>query len=136
MKQAALSLVLTQPYGGLELPARLVDPSEAAEQLAPDTRQHVGAGEAARRCQIIDEWQRGRAQLPNLAFGAGPHACLGVNLARAELHVGLRALLDRLPGLALDPTDDEPVVAGYAFRGPARLPVVFGHTRDTAPEGG
>ena len=49
-----------------------------------------------------------------------------MNLARAELHVGIGALLDRLPGLALDPNDEDPVVAGYAFRGPHRLPVVFG----------
>jgi cytochrome P450 len=79
-----------------------------------------------RRWPDADEWQPDRAPLPNLAFGAGPHACLGVNLARVELHVGLGALLDRLPGLALDPNDEEPVVAGYAFRGPHRLPVVFG----------
>jgi cytochrome P450 len=79
-----------------------------------------------RRWPDADEWQPDRAPVPNLAFGAGPHACLGVNLARAELHVGLGALLDRLPGLRLDPDDEEPVVAGYAFRGPHRLPVVFG----------
>ena len=79
-----------------------------------------------RRWSDADEWQPDRPPLPNLAFGAGPHACLGVNLARAELHVGIGALLDRLPGLALDPNDEEPVVAGYAFRGPHRLPVVFG----------
>jgi len=89
-----------------------------------------------RRWPDADEWQPDRAQLPNLAFGAGPHACLGVNLARAELHIGLGALLDRLPDLALDPNDDEPVIAGYAFRGPHRLPVVFGHTRDPAAAAG
>jgi cytochrome P450 len=37
-----------------------------------------------------------------LTFGAGPHYCLGANLARAELAEALRFLLPRMPGLALD----------------------------------
>jgi len=38
---------------------------------------------------------------PHLAFGAGPHSCLGQALARVELQTVLAVLLDRLPGLAL-----------------------------------
>jgi cytochrome P450 len=37
-----------------------------------------------------------------LTFGAGPHYCLGANLARAELEEGLRFLSARMPGLRLD----------------------------------
>ena len=37
-----------------------------------------------------------------LTFGAGPHFCLGVNLARAELEEALAFLAPRMPGLALD----------------------------------
>ena len=37
-----------------------------------------------------------------LTFGAGPHYCLGVNLARAELEEALTFLAPRLPGLAAD----------------------------------
>jgi cytochrome P450 len=37
-----------------------------------------------------------------LTFGAGPHYCLGANLARAELEEALRFLAPRLPGLELD----------------------------------
>jgi len=102
----------------------------------PVTVLTSSANRDERRWNDAYAWQPDRAPRPNLAFGAGPHACLGVNLARAELHVGLGALLDRLPGLALDPNADEPVVAGYAFRGPKQLPVVFGHRRATAPEAG
>jgi cytochrome P450 len=38
---------------------------------------------------------------PHLGFGAGPHYCLGANLARAELQEALPILNDRLPGLKL-----------------------------------
>jgi len=37
-----------------------------------------------------------------LTFGAGPHYCLGANLARAELEEALGYLAPRMPGLALD----------------------------------
>jgi cytochrome P450 len=52
----------------------------------PDTYR-LDRGEAA--------WRR------HLAFGFGPHVCLGAPLARLEARVGLRVLLDRLPGLRL-----------------------------------
>lgn len=38
----------------------------------------------------------------HLGFGAGIHSCVGAALARAELRIGLRILLDRLPTLRLD----------------------------------
>jgi cytochrome P450 len=37
-----------------------------------------------------------------LTFGAGPHFCLGANLARAELEEALSFLLGRMPGMSLD----------------------------------
>ena len=43
------------------------------------------------------------------SFGAGPHFCLGANLARAELEEALAFLAPRMPGLALD---GEPALSG------------------------
>ena len=62
---------------------------------------------------------------PHLAFGWGRHVCLGMHLARLELRVGLEAILDRLPGLRLDPAEPVPEIQGTAFRGPDSLPVLF-----------
>ena len=42
-----------------------------------------------------------RGQAKSLTFGAGPHFCLGSNLARAELQEGLAFLARRMPGLEL-----------------------------------
>jgi cytochrome P450 len=38
----------------------------------------------------------------HLAFGLGPHACIGASLARAELVAAFGTLFRRLPGLELD----------------------------------
>jgi cytochrome P450 len=72
-----------------------------------------------------DTWRLGRPVQHHLAFGTGPHQCLGMHLARLELRAGLGAILARLPNLRLDPASPPPVIQGYAFRGPDALPVVF-----------
>jgi cytochrome P450 len=70
-------------------------------------------------------WDPSRALKPHLAFGTGHHQCLGMHLARMELRVGINKVLDRLPNLRLDPDAPDASIAGFAFRGPDRLPVRF-----------
>ena len=77
------------------------------------------------RFEEADAWRLDRPAQHHLAFGTGPHQCLGMHLARLELRVGLDAILDRLPNLRLDPDASAPVIEGYAFRGPNALPVRF-----------
>jgi cytochrome P450 len=54
------------------------------------------------------------------------HMCLGMHLARLEMRVALERLLDRLPGLRLDPEGKDPHIRGQVFRSPTSLPVLFG----------
>ena len=60
----------------------------------------------------------------HLAFAQGPHVCVGVHLARLEARTALALLLERLPGLRLDP-DRESAVRGLVFRKPQGLHVVW-----------
>ena len=61
----------------------------------------------------------------HLSFGFGRHHCLGYHLARLETRLALTALLDRLPGLRLDPAAPPPTITGLAFRSPKALPVLL-----------
>jgi cytochrome P450 len=83
------------------------------------------ANHDAARFEAPAEWRLGRPVQHHVAFGTGPHQCLGMHLARLELRVGLDTILDRLPNLRLDPDQPPPVIEGFAFRGPDRLPVLF-----------
>jgi cytochrome P450 len=60
-----------------------------------------------------------------MAFAFGAHRCLGMHLARMETSVVLNALLDRLPGLRLDPAAEDVHITGLTFRSPLALPVLF-----------
>lgn len=65
------------------------------------------------------------ARRPNLhlAFGAGPHVCLGNNLARLNMEVLFAALLARAPAIAAD----GPAVwrTGLQAHGPLALPIIL-----------
>jgi cytochrome P450 len=60
----------------------------------------------------------------HLAFARGPHVCIGMHLARLEAHTAVRRLLDRLPGLRLDPAQPS-APAGLVFRKPPGLHVLW-----------
>ncbi len=70
-----------------------------------------------------DSFRLGRKEKRHLAFGVGPHQCLGRALARLELRTGLEAWLEAIPDFELDGE-----VPGYTLglvNGPEAVPLRF-----------
>ena len=57
----------------------------------------------------------------HLAFAQGPHACVGLHLARLETGAAIEAALDGWPGMRLDPASTPPT--GVVFRKPRTVRV-------------
>jgi cytochrome P450 len=73
-----------------------------------------------------EDFVLGRDANRHLAFGKGPHFCIGAHLAREEMRISLSLLLDRLPGLRLvDEGNVRITGTGGILRGAYRLPVTF-----------
>jgi cytochrome P450 len=64
-----------------------------------------------------------RERNPHLAFGFGPHYCLGANLARLEARVALDALLTRTRSFELATSEPLPLHPSPVFRGVTKLPL-------------
>jgi cytochrome P450 len=73
-----------------------------------------------------DEFDPWRAPTSTLGFGGGPHICIGMHVARAEMFTAISALLDRLPNLRLDPDAEPPEIIGMYERGPSEINAVWG----------
>jgi cytochrome P450 len=61
---------------------------------------------------------------PHLAFAGGAHVCVGALLGRHEARTALRLLVERLPGLRLDP-DRPAAMSGWEFRSPEHVHLLF-----------
>ncbi len=78
-----------------------------------------------RRWTDPDRFDVRRKEGAHLAFATGTHFCLGAWFGRHLARVSLDILLDRLPGLSLDP--DRPVeLRGWEFRAPLSTWVRWG----------
>jgi cytochrome P450 len=62
----------------------------------------------------------------HLAFGAGPHFCIGYALALAEGRIALRRLFETFPGLRADPARPAEFLPITRLMGFTHLPVVSG----------
>jgi cytochrome P450 len=83
-------------------------------------------GSANRDEQVFpdgDRFRLDRGELKDLAFGAGPHYCLGATLARLEARGALEAVL-ALPNLRLA-AGQIAFVDSFVLRGPRALPIAF-----------
>ena len=73
-----------------------------------------------------DNFDINRTQKSHLAFGYGPHLCLGAELARTEARIALRALFTRFPRLTLAvPVSGLDPLPSFVSNGHQDLPVVL-----------
>jgi cytochrome P450 PksS len=77
--------------------------------------------------QFADPQRFDITRVPNkpVAFGHGPHMCLGGELARRELEIGFGTLFQRLPRVQLAAQPAELRCEGLMFRGFKSMPLVF-----------
>ncbi len=68
----------------------------------------------------------------HLAFAQGPHACVGLHLARLETQAALDAALDGWPSLRL--AEGAAAPTGLIFRKPRSLPVRWSGLADAIPD--
>lgn len=96
--------------------------------LQPGDKIGVCLGSANRDETVFerpDEFDIHRTRTAHVAFGGGPHFCLGAWASRAAVgRIALPTLFRRLPDLQL--SADKPVrVGGWVFRGLLTLPVTW-----------
>lgn len=73
-----------------------------------------------------DVYDLHRPQRVHLGFGMGTHLCLGRDVGRSEINVGINALLDAFPDMRLDPDAPAPfLTGGLEQRGMSAIPVLF-----------
>jgi len=65
-----------------------------------------------------------REELSHMAFGWGPHFCIGAHLARLELSIMYETMLQKLPEFRLDP-DQRPTFHGSIIAGPSTIHLVW-----------
>jgi cytochrome P450 len=85
--------------------------------------QHVfifvaSANHDERRYLDPETFDISRATTPHIAFGSGPHICLGMHLTRVESHAALERILDRIPNIRLDTDKPAPRIRGTVLRSP------------------
>jgi len=108
-------------------PRILHEPAEfGGKSVAPDTIVFAMLASANRdpeRFPDPDRFDIERTDNDHLAFGGGPHFCLGAHLAELEGRAAIGRLVARFEDLALVSREREP--GPSLFRVPARLPVTF-----------
>jgi cytochrome P450 len=73
--------------------------------------------------EAADEFRIDRRPNPHIAFGFGPHTCVGAHLARMEMRALFKALLPRLA--AAEPAEPARRTHSTMVTGIASLPVRF-----------
>ncbi|WP_425465107.1 cytochrome P450 [Nonomuraea longispora] len=115
--QLGVSRVTTEPVtlGGVDIPAGATVVI-ATPEVNRDPRHWADP----------DAFDVRRERTPHLAFGHGVHQCLGQQLARVEMRIGLSELISRLPDLRLAaPAEQVPLRDEMLIFGVHELPVTW-----------
>ena len=72
-----------------------------------------------------DEVILDRAPNPHLAFGVGPHRCIGMHMARTMFQVLLTEVLTRIPDYEIDPDGVQLYAGNPELNGAIHLPATF-----------
>ncbi|BBU22253.1 cytochrome P450 [Mycobacterium xenopi] len=80
-----------------------------------------------------DEIVLDRSPNRHVAFGLGPHRCIGSHLARVMFEVMVKAVLERIPDYQVDPGGVQEYLGNPSMTGLGKLPVTFtpAASRDT-----
>lgn len=103
-----------------------VDLEVAGQAVAQGERVACLMGSANRDAAVFerpDDFDVARDPNPHVGFGMGLHFCLGAPLARLELAITLRRLLDRFPTLSL--AGEAPRRPTWVLRGYEKIEVVL-----------
>lgn len=95
---------LNVPGGGTAIRITTSDVKLGGTVIPEGSAVLASVGVASRDPEVYPEPDRciiEREKRTQMAFGQGPHFCIGAGLARLELSVGLRALFERFPRLRL-----------------------------------
>jgi cytochrome P450 len=147
---AQLAAVRAEPAGlanAIEESLRLEPAAAVVDRYATRDVELAGARIGARELVVVSiaganrdpaifpDPDRFDARRPNAklhaAFAHGPHVCIGMHLARLEAHTAVARLLERLPGLRLDP-DAAAAARGLVFRKPDAVRVRWDAPEDPA----
>ena len=103
------------------------DTELGGKQLSAGERVFFMLLSANRDEEVFDDPNRldvTRDPNPHMAFGKGPHFCLGTPLARIEGQIVLSEILQRYSSIELaEPVDNIPWINSLVTRGPSRIPL-------------
>ncbi|HET6665271.1 MAG TPA: cytochrome P450 [Acidimicrobiales bacterium] len=85
----------------------------------------LSANRDERAFERPDEVDLDRERNPHLAFGVGPHRCIGMHMARTMFQVLVRQVLDRMPDYEIDRAATRFYQGNPQLNGAVRMPATF-----------
>lgn len=101
-----------------------VDVEIRGVRIPAGTALSLATGSANRDEDVFDDpdaFNIDRPNRVNVGFGAGPHTCMGMQIAKMEMEAMLNGLLDHLPNIRLDLDMPAPKIVGAQLRGPRAI---------------